>query len=110
MAVKLLDAVLVTGASDTWGIRRLVTEHVVQLTMGGTVVATAVTIDLEGSLDDVTFFTLISHPLSGAEIIDEGVMFHVNNKLVKFVRVNLTTLTGGTDPTITVLYDGEAFK
>ena len=110
MALKLLDEVLVTGASSTWRIRRLVTEHVVQVTMGGDVVATAVTVDLEGSLDDSNWFTLISHPLSGAEIIAEGAMFHVNNKLVLFVRVNLTTLTGGTNPTVTVIYDGEAFK
>ena len=29
-------------------------------------------------------------------------MFHVVNKAVPFIRGNLTTLTGGTNPTITM--------
>jgi hypothetical protein len=73
--------------------------------MGGTVVATAVTVDLEGSLDNTTWFQLATHPFSAGDISAEGAMFHVIDKPVKYVRANLTALSGGTDPTVTVKYE-----
>jgi len=73
--------------------------------MGGTVVATAVTVALEGSLDGTTYAALASHALVAAEISAEAAIFHVIDKPVRYVRANLTTLTGGTDPTITVKYE-----
>jgi hypothetical protein len=73
--------------------------------MGGTVVATAVTVDLEGSLDDTTWFQLARHAFSAAEITAESAMFHVVDKPVRYVRANLIALTGGTAPTVTVLYE-----
>lgn len=107
MAVILLNAATATGASPTWTVRMKPVKHTVQATMGGTVVATAVTVDLEGSLDNIDFFTLASHIFTAAEITAEAAMFHVIDKPVRFVRSNLTTLTGGTDPTVTVKYEAE---
>lgn len=107
MAVKLLDAATATGVSSSWRQQRVPRNHTVQATMGGTVVATAVTLDLEGSSDDTNWFQLANHPFSAAEITATSAMFHVANKPVRYVRVNLTTLTGGTAPTITALYEGE---
>jgi len=107
MAVLLLDAATATGAGSTWVVRTIPVKHTVQAVMGGTVVATAVTVDLEGSLDNTNFFTLASHAFTAAEITAEAAMFHVVDKPIKFTRANLTTLTGGTAPTVTVKYEAE---
>jgi alkylated DNA repair dioxygenase AlkB len=73
--------------------------------MGGTAVATSVTLDLEGSLDDSNWFTLASHVFTAGEITAEQAMFHVADKPVTFARLNLSTLGGGTDPTVTAWYE-----
>lgn len=106
-ANKLLDAVTVTGvgSSSTASaeVGQLIKDHTVSVTTTGS--PTAVTMDLEGSLDDVTFFSLASHVFTAAEITAGNAMFHVVNKPVRFVQLNLTTLTGGTSPTVTGLHD-----
>jgi len=102
MAKILLDAATATGTSVAVKMNRKPAKHTFQITMGGTVVATAVTVDAEGSLDDITYFQLASHALSAGEITAEGAMFHLVDTPVKYIRANLTTLTGGTAPTITV--------
>ena len=105
MAHTLLNAATATGAGSTQRVFAIPTAHTVVATMGGTVVATAVTVDLEGSLDDTTWFVLSSHAFDAGEITASAAMFHVADKPVKYVRANLNTLTGGTDPTVTVLYE-----
>lgn len=103
MIKVLLDNVTATGASD-----RLLTtsssRHTVQAIMGGTVVATAVTIQLQGSLNGDNWFELAEQAFTAAEITAGQAMFHVINKVVIWVRLDLTTLTGGTAPTITATY------
>ena len=66
MAVKLLNAATATGASATWPVRMKPRNHSVQITITGA--PTAVTVDLEGSLDDVTWISLASHIMSATEI------------------------------------------
>lgn len=105
MAHLLLNAATATGASSSLKVSQIPSQHTVQATMGGTVVATAVTVDLEGSLDGTTWATLASHAFSAGEITAEAALFHVVDKPVKYVRANLTTLTGGTAPTVTVKYE-----
>ena len=105
MAHTLLNAATATGAGSTQKVSQIPSHHTVAATMGGTVVATAVTVDLEGSLDDTTWFQLARHAFSAADISAEGAMFHVIDKPTKYVRANLITLTGGTDPTVTVKYE-----
>lgn len=108
MANILLNAVTSTGAGSTLKVsNQSPSQHTVQAEMGGTVVATAVTVDLEGSLDGATWFTLATHIFTAAEITAEGSMFHITDKVVNFVRANLITLTGGTAPTVTVRYISE---
>jgi hypothetical protein len=102
MAKTLLDAATTTGAGSRVRMNRKPSRHTIQATMGGTVVATAVTVDIEASLDDITYFQLVSHAFSAAEITAEGAMFHLADMPVKYLRANLTTLTGGTAPTVTV--------
>jgi len=105
MAVKLLDAVTATGAGTTWPVRMKPRNHTVQVTITG--VPTAVTIDLEGSLDDTTWVSLASHIMSAGELTATAAMFHVVDKPVRYVRLNLILLTAGTAPTVTALYEGE---
>lgn len=61
------------------------------------------TIELDGSLDGTNWFDL-----SGDQTCTSSLMVHVINKPVQQVRVNLTVLSGGTDPTVTVKYLGSA--
>jgi len=105
MAHTLLNAATATGTGSTQKTFAIPDKHTVAATMGGTVVATAVTVSLEGSIDDTTWFTLASHAFSAGEITAEAAMFHITDKPVKYVRANLVTLTGGTAPTVTVLYE-----
>lgn len=102
MAKTLLDNATATGVSVAVKMNRKPGNHTFAVTMGGTVPATAVTVDVEGSLDDITYFQLVSHALSAGEITALGAMFHLIDMPVKYIRANLTTLTGGTAPTITV--------
>ena len=104
MAVLLLNAATATGAGSVFTVRTRPGKHTIQCAMGGDVVATAVTVDLEGSLDNSTWFSLASHAFTAAEITATSAMFHVVNKAVRYVRLNLTTLTGGTNPTVTGKY------
>lgn len=100
----LLDAATATGAgsdvntytvdSETLGL------HSVQVNTTGS--PTAVTVALEGSLNDDNYVALATHSFSAAEISAGYAMFHVVNKPVKHLRANVTTLTGGSSPTVTV--------
>ena len=105
MAVRLLNAVTSTGAGSSWPLRMGVKEHTVQATFTGN--PTAVSIILEGSLDEQTWYQLAVHNALGDDITNQQTMFHVTSKLVNAVRINLSTLTGGSSPTVTALYEGE---
>ena len=107
MAV-VLDAVPSTGVGPSVNVSNHVpSNHALQVSMGGTVIATGVVVDLEGSLDDVTFFQLARFTLDAGEIAAGGALFHVADKPVCFIRANLISLVGGTAPTITADYVGE---
>ena len=103
MAVRLLDAVTTTGASDRWKAHGS-EEHTVQINVTGS--PTAVTVDLEGSLDNNTYFQLASHAMTAGELSNAAAMFHVETKRVEYVKANVTNLQGGSSPTVTVRYFG----
>lgn len=61
---------------------------------GGSV--TALTVNMEGSIDYSHWYNLKSYPLNTydtAEIANAQAMFHVVNKDVNYIRANITTLT-----------------
>lgn len=103
MAFKFFDAQDSTGTSGSIIFRRPIKDHTVQIEVTGS--PTAVTVDLEGSLDDGFWTALGTIPLSAQDITDGGSVTHLLNKPIRFVRANLTELTGGTSPTVTVLYE-----
>jgi len=105
MSAKLLDAAVATGTSPTWTLNRTPRNHTIQITITGA--PTAVTVDLEGSLDGTTWVSLASHVMSAAELTAAKALFHVGNKPTRRVRINLKTLTAGSSPTVTVIYTQE---
>jgi len=62
-------------------------------------------IQLEGTLDDVTGSPTWFN-LSGAQPCTANTIFHVVDRPVSGIRVNLTALTGGTGPTVSIRYLG----
>jgi hypothetical protein len=110
LAVTLLSAVEATGTGDTkhlgdfsvdsekdgvpdkWTVEITTTDN-----------ATAVTIDLEGSIDDgTTFHQLAQHVMTAAELSADQAMFHVVGKGATSIRGNMTTFTQAASETVTV--------
>lgn len=99
-AVTLLNAAASTGAGSILFLPHLVKTHAVQL-QATTGSPTTVTIALEGSLDGVVFFILDTATYTTVANMNFAV-----DKPVNYVRLNLTTLSGGTAPTVTAIYEG----
>lgn len=104
MSVRLLDSTSTTGVSPEWNLGSGCFMHTVQSTSTGN--PSAVVLELEGSLDGVTWYQLAEHSWTASEISNQQSMFHVTSKLVSYARLNLTTLSGGSSPTITAKYLG----
>jgi len=105
MAVKLLDAIDVIAISPTWTVRMKPRNHTIHLVTLG--VPTAVTVDLEGSSNGVDWSSLAEHVMSAEELTAETAIFHVVNKLIRYIRVNATLLTGDAQTRLTAYYEGE---
>lgn len=74
-------------------------QHTIQIIVTGG--PSGCTVNLDGSLDGVNWFDL-----SGGQTCTSNTMFHVVSKPVAYVRGDLTALTGGTSPTVTISYEG----
>lgn len=112
MAVRLHNAttsteIQVSGISEhSWKVTNA-EKHTVQVNFienNGNI--TALTVDLEGSLDKVLFFTLGSEAFTAEQIIAKSAMFHIVNRSVRHVRINISAITdtGDGSSTVTVLY------
>ena len=104
-AIKFLDAATATGESTIKLFNNLINNHTIQADITGA--PTAVTVTIEGSLDGVTFDTIGTLAFSAGQLTNTTGVGHAVDTPVNYVRVNLTVLTGGTAPTVTVLYDGD---
>tara|TARA_R110002096_G_C14661910_1_gene728343 strand:+ start:28025 stop:28384 length:360 start_codon:yes stop_codon:yes gene_type:complete len=102
----LLAAVTSTGASLAKEFSRLVDKHALQVTITGA--PTAVTVTLEGSLDGTTFSTIGTHAMSAGELTATKALYFDIDMPVLYVKANLTVLTAGTAPTVTVTYEGDS--
>jgi len=92
MATRLLNGVEATGAGSV--VKVSGNKHTVSTwftNSGGGV--TALVVDLEGSVDNVKWYTLYSYTFNAADLVAEQAMFTVVNIPVIFIRINLTTLT-----------------
>ena len=104
MAVNILkDADTVNDTGIGLKLGRPVTDHTIQIVCPGTV--SALTIELHGSLDGATWFTIDSHAFSGGEITAKAALVHVNGETVEHVRAKIAALTGS--GIINVLHSGK---
>ena len=104
--IVLLSAVTSTGASLGKEFSRLIDKHALQVTITGG--PSAVTVTLEGSLDGTTFCTIGTHAMSAGELTATKAIYFDADSPVLHVKANLTVLTGGTSPTVTVTYEGDS--
>ncbi len=75
--------------------------HTVQVVITGTTLPTAVTVDLEGSINDAADFAVMaSHVFDATEIASGIALFHIVNQGVDAIRVRVLSLVGGTDLSI----------
>lgn len=101
MPITMLNAAVATGEGGALSQQRLISDS--SYTIGITGAPSAVTVDIEGSFDGETFFQIAQHVMTAGELTATKAMFHIAGKPVMFIRANLTTLTGGTSPTVTVI-------
>jgi hypothetical protein len=108
--ITLLDGETSTGVGKTCDLVKdyggnnnpILNNFTVQAILGGTANATAVSFNIEGSIDNDNWFIYANHTMSGADISSGKGMFHIANKPAGHLRCDLTDLAGGTNPTITV--------
>jgi len=102
----MLNGVEATGASASVKTSK-VKDHTIAAwftNSGGGV--TALTVDLEGSLDNTNWFQLDTHVFSAGELTAQKAMFHIVNKPVNYVRLNITTLTETGTTAVFAQYEG----
>lgn len=93
-----LVAATATGAGQWIALADSLCKHALQVVLGGTVPATTAIVSLEGSLDGATPFQLAQW--TKASQASGDIIFAID-KPVPFLRANLTSLSGGTAPTVT---------
>jgi hypothetical protein len=98
-ALKSLSAATGTGAgaAQNWGAVR--SNHALQVNLTGA--PSAVNVNLEGSLDGVNWTTIGAWAIAGGQTTGQTVWF--TGKAAIFTRANLSTLTGGTTPTVSAI-------
>ena len=91
----LLDAATATGAGTEQHLKSIPSDFTIQTLHTGS--PTTVVLDIEGSIDDKNYVQIAQHTLAAATD-----MFHISGKPMEWIKANITTLTGGTAPTVTV--------
>lgn len=102
--VTLLTAVTSTGASPVLEHSVPVKNHALQVTITGA--PSAVSVALLGSLDNSTFVLITTHAFDAGELTATKAMFFDVDKPMPYIKADLTVLTGGSTPTVTVKYMG----
>lgn len=101
----LLNAVTSTGAGSSTLVKGL-RDHSCHYSFTNTTGAvSAVSIDLEGSMDNSDWFVIDSHTFTAQEITDKEAIIKAD-LTVKYVRANLVTCTSSGTYTFTAKYIG----
>jgi len=104
--ITLIDEATTTGESQGTSITQSQDTgqdtHSFQVVTTGS--PTAVTIQILGTLDGSNYSELFEHTLTSTEIANGISMFHLIRKAVPKIKVNISTLTGGVSPTVSVYY------
>lgn len=88
------SAVTSTGACTSGQVSNISSR--ITFTVVVTGAPSAVTLNIEGSIDNTSWFILDTSTTTTSE------MRHIANKGIHYLRGNLATLTGGSTPTVTV--------
>ena len=88
---EILSAVTGTGAGKLFAVDGS-NIHTVQVVFTGAI--SSLSVAIEGSIDGTNIVALATHEFTSEEIAAKKSMFHVVNKLVEYVRANITVLTG----------------
>lgn len=106
--METLVAVDTTGAGKTLEVRYVPDVHILECHYtDANASISALVVDLEGSLDKTYWYQLSQHTFTAGELTAKQAAFFTINAPVRYVRGNITTLTGadvGTDE-ITCTYD-----
>lgn len=95
--IGISEAITTTTDKDTGH-----SDHSFQVVLNGS--PTAVTLELEGSIDGDNFDVLFEHNLTDKDISIGTSLFHLTNKPIPKIRVKITKLDGGVSPEVTVYY------
>ena len=93
------SAMTATGTTAALPLPYGFSQHTLQILVTGS--PSGCTVNLDGSLDGTHWFDL-----SGGQTCTSNTMFHVVSKPVAYVRGDLTALSGGSSPTVTISYEG----
>jgi hypothetical protein len=105
MSRKLMNARKAIGPSHA--VDKNISEvgtHAIQFQITGA--PTAVTLVVEGNINDADWDKIAVHIATVEQLANGHGMFHVINKPVENVRLNLAVLEGGTAPTVSAWYEG----
>lgn len=95
MARKVLEAATGTGLGDSVTYRKAPLTWTIQIKHTGS--PTSVILDIEGSINGVDYVQIVQHTVAASDD-----MFHISGKSITSIRPNVTTLSGGTSPTVSV--------
>ena len=102
MLQTLLNQADVEGSAVGKAIGHLSKSHTIQTTVTGS--PTAVTIRVWGSLNGVFYFPVKTYNLRETDLIAGGAGFFLLERTMAYVKHELVTLTGGSDPAVTTYH------
>lgn len=80
-------------------------DHSVVLIVTGS--PTGCAFQLEGSTDNTNFFNIGDTSETTEADCTSSFIYHISGKLVRWVRPNVTTLSGGSSPSVRLIYTGQ---
>ena len=80
-------------------------DHSVVLIVTGS--PTGCAFQLEGSTDNSNWFNIGDTSETAEGDCTSSFIYHISGKLVRYIRPNLITLSGGSSPTVRLIYTGQ---
>lgn len=96
------NEIVAVSAYDTFSPQQGTSNHTVQVNIDATI--TAITVNLEYSLDGETFGILATHVFTAGELTLASAIFTVQNTPAKFLRLSVASFTGSGN--LSAYYEG----
>lgn len=91
---------LASGLTEAFDNEYICHTHTVQSSATGS--PTSYVVNLQGSLDGVTYFAISDN----ITVTGSNGLFHVVTRAVRFIKANVVSVSGGTSPLVTFMYAG----